>query len=303
MLKIFSKFFNKKRYISERIEKNKSIWHKKYVSLIQPEIKKNSFILKNKNEISFLHSGQIGDIINSLALVKKIAENKTCNFYLEVGKPMPKDVDNKNKYYSQYFISKEVSEKLIPLLKKQKFIKTVEVYKNQEIDINLNFFRKMYSNFNIDSVRWYFHLTGVHANLSEPYIEAENHNSFKDVITIMRSSRRQNNLIDYKFLNKYDHVFFLGLKDEYIELKKDINNLQFYNCKDFLELAMILKNTKVFIGNLSFGFALAEALKVPRLLESGPDFPLVYPNGKNGYDFYHQEHFESLFEKLYNKIN
>ena len=119
MLKIFLKFFNKKRYISEKIEKNKSIWHKKYASLIQPEIKKNSFVLKNKNEISFLHSGQIGDIINSLALVKKIAENKTCNFYLEVDKPMPTDVDNKNKYYSQYFISREVSEKLIPLLKKQ----------------------------------------------------------------------------------------------------------------------------------------------------------------------------------------
>ena len=300
MLKIL-KFFNQKRYISEKIKKNKSIWHKKYVDLIHPEIKKNSFTLKNKSEISFLHSGQIGDIINSLALIKKISEHKTCNLYLEVGKPMPKDFDNKNKYYSQYFISKEVSEKLIPLLKKQKFIKTTEVFKNQEIDINLNFFRKMYSNFNIDSVRWYFHLTGIHANLSEPYIDAENHKNFKNVITIMRSSRRQNNLINYKFLNKYDDIFFLGLKSEYTELKKDISNLQFYDCKDFLELAMILKNSKVFIGNLSFGYALAEALKIPRLLESGPDFPLVYPNGRNGYDFYHQEHFESLFENLYNK--
>ena len=105
----------------------------------------------------------------------------------------------------------------------------------------------------------------------------------------------------HKHTKIYKNVFFLGLKSEYLELKKDINNLQFYDCKDFLELAMILKNSKIFVGNLSFGYALAEALKIPRLLESGPDFPLVYPNGKNGYDFYHQEHFESLFENLYNK--
>ena len=68
--------------------------------------------------------------------------------------------------------------------------------------------------------------------------------------------------------------------------------------KIFLELAEIIKSCKLFIGNLSFGYALAEAIKVPRLLESQPDFPLVYPNGENAYDFYFQEHFELLFKKL-----
>ena len=58
------------------------------------------------------------------------------------------------------------------------------------------------------------------------------------------------------------------------------------------------KFQKLFIGNLSFGYALAEALKVPRLLESGPNFPLVYPNGNHGYDFYFQSHFEDLFQKV-----
>ena len=64
------------------------------------------------------------------------------------------------------------------------------------------------------------------------------------------------------------------------------------------ELAMIIKNSKLFIGNLSFGYALAEALKVPRLLESGPNFPLVYPNGANAYDFYFQNHFENLVKGM-----
>ena len=81
-------------------------------------------------------------------------------------------------------------------------------------------------------------------------------------------------------------------EDHIEDLKKDIKNLEFYDCKNFLEMAEIIKSSKIFIGNLSFGYTLAEGLKVNRLLESSPDFPLVYPNGGNGYDFYYQKHFE-----------
>ena len=94
---------------------------------------------------------------------------------------------------------------------------------------------------------------------------------------------------------------FNSLKDPlYKNLKEKLVNLEHYESNDFLELASIIKGAKLFIGNLSFGYALAEALKVPRLLESGPNFPLVYPNGCKAYDFYFQSHFESLVKKLYN---
>ena len=66
-------------------------------------------------------------------------------------------------------------------------------------------------------------------------------------------------------------------------------------------MAEIINSCKIFIGNLSFGYTLAEGLKKPRLLESGLNFPLIYPNGKNAFDFYFQEHFESNFYKLYNR--
>ena len=115
----------------------------------------------------------------------------------------------------------------------------------------------------------------------------------------MRSLRRQNKFIDYSFLNSYKNIVFIGLKNEFEDLKNKVKNLEYYDSKDFLELASIIKNAKIFIGNLSFGYALAEAIKVPRLLESGPNFPLVYPNGPNAYDFYFQKHFEELVKKLY----
>ena len=102
-------------------------------------------------------------------------------------------------------------------------------------------------------------------------------------------------------MNNYKDIVFLGLKSEFLDLKKEILNLDFHDCKNFLEMAEIIKNSKIFIGNLSFGYTLAEGLKVSRLLESNPEFPLVYPNGGKGYDFYFQNHFESIFKKLYSE--
>ena len=190
---------------------------------------------------------------------------------------------------------------MLPLLKQQEYLKNVEIYSGQKIDIDLNFFRELPINFNIDSVRWYFHLTGNFPDLSKKYLEVNNHEKFKDYIVVMRSLRRQNKFINYSFLSSYKNIVFIGLKNEFDDLKTKINNLEYFDSRDFLELAMIIKNSKLFIGNLSFGYALAEALKVPRLLESGPNFPLVYPNGENAYDFYFQRHFEELTKKLYFK--
>ena len=90
---------------------------------------------------------------------------------------------------------------------------------------------------------------------------------------------------------------FLGLQNEYENLKKDVPNLEFYDCKDFLEMAKIIKSCKFYLGNVSFGWHIAEALKVPRLLEGSPEDVLYYPHGDKSYVFFFQEHFEKL-EKM-----
>ena len=67
---------------------------------------------------------------------------------------------------------------------------------NQLIDINLNLFRELPLNFNSDSIRWYFHLTGIHAHLHEAYVQVANHDHFQNKIVIIRSTRRKNYLIN-----------------------------------------------------------------------------------------------------------
>ena len=299
--KIWLKIFNKSKYNEFKKLKseteNKNLFNKK----IKKKLDEINFVLENKNEISFLHSGHLGDIINSLPLIKEISKNSKCYLFIEANKLIPPDVKNSNHPFGKYYLSESSIKKILPLLSKQNYIEKVEIFSNQKIDINLNLFRELPINFNIDSVRWYFHITGVHGELNLPYLTNIGLHELKEKIVIMRTKRRKNYLINYNFLKDYKDVLFLGLKEEYEDLQKEIPNLNFFDCKDFLEMAEIINSSKIFIGNLSFGYTLAEGLKKPRLLESGPDFPLVYPNGKDGYDFYFQSHFEKNFKKLYLK--
>jgi hypothetical protein len=285
------KFF-KKLFINKKKDKDK-----KYKIFIEPKIIKFAEIISLNDNISFLHYGHLGDIINSLPVIKELSKNKKCNLYIQRGKKIPNE-GAKDHPFGSIFLSEKSITKILPLLKEQKFLNNVAIHNNEEIDVDLNFFRELPLNFNIDSVRWYSHITGIHPNLIDKYLDAPLNEKFKDYIVIMRSLRRQNKFIDYSFLNSYEKIVFVGLENEFKNLKKIVKNLEYYDSEDFLELASIIKNAKIFIGNLSFGYALAEGLKVPRLLESAPNFPLVYPNGHNAYDFYFQNHFENLVKKL-----
>ena len=301
--KIFYKFTNKKKY--EQIKKNISI--DKKIKIFKTDFGKNirkiQETIKNQKQISFLHSGHLGDVINALPVVKELSKNHDCNLYLQSNKPLEKHVLGYKHPKDDIYMSDKMVNMVLPLLKSQSYIKNVRKYNNERIDINFDLFRNMPMDFNLDEVRWYFHLTGVHADLSVPYLNVKANDKIKNRVVVMRSTRRKNLLINYKFMNKYKDIIFIGLNDEYQDLKKEVANLEFYECKDFLEAAEIIKSSKFFLGNSSFGFTIAEGLKVPRLMESFPDYPSVYPNGGHGYDFYFQDHLEKWFEYLYNLKN
>ena len=299
--KIFYKFTNKDNY---KKLKNKLLVDDKIKILksgFEEEINKISKATEQK-EISFLHSGHLGDVINALPVLKELSKKSKCNLYLQKEKNLEADAANYKHKGDKIYMTDRMVNMILPLLKNQDYINQVEIFNNQKIDIDLDLFRKIPMNFNLDEVRWYFQLTGIHTDLSKQYLFVNEHKSANKKIVIMRSTRRKNTFINYKFLRNYENLLFLGLEEEYNDLKIDIPNLQFYDCKNFLEAAEIIKSSKFFIGNSSFGFTMAEGLKVPRIMESYPDFPVIYPNGGHGYDFYFQVHFERLCKKL-NALN
>jgi hypothetical protein len=301
MLQFFYKVFNRNKYKESinlaKIEKEKILFKNKYenyINLIQENLTK-------KKEISFLHSGHTGDIINILPVLKEISKTHICKLYIQLDLPI-------TNYYpdhpaGQFFSNKKIYNMLLPLLKKQSYLSVVDVFSSQDIDIDFNLIRELPLNLLFDNNRYGFHVAGVQPDLSKKYLEVEDHPDMKNKITICRSLRYQNYLISYNFLEKFEKSYYIGTYDEYLNLRRELKNLEFYECKNFLDMAMIIKSSKIHIGNSTLGIDIAEGLKSPRLLEASPYFPARQVHGEKGYDFYFQVHFEKFFNLLYNTKN
>ena len=298
-LKNWYKIINQKKYKRLKLEENIYKRIKFYKLNIEEQINEIQKKIKEKNDLSFIHSGHVGDLIYSLPVIKELSQKRNCSLYIQKNRPI--NVEYLGHPSGNVLLDQNTIDKLLPLLKLQPYLKSVDMYNSEKIDINLDLYRDIPINLSFHQIRWYIHITGVHANMENPFLFVDDKQIFEDKVVILRTFRNKNHFINYKFLRKYNNLLFIGLEYEFNELKNEIPNLEFYNCKNFLEMAQIIKTSKFYLGNLSAGYSIAEGLKIPRLLEACLDFPAIYPIGKNSYDFYHQCHFENLFRKFYNK--
>ena len=297
--KFWAKLTNNQKYqelkYKEQSKKNVLIFKKHYENEINL-IKKKIY---SQERLNFFHSGHAADIINVLPVIKKLSINHKCNLYINLNKPI--------KFYykhpaGKYYINDKIFKMLLPLLQKQKYLNEIKVFDNHKIDINFDLIRELPINLLFDNATYASVVTGINPDLSSVYIDADEHKEHKKKIIIQRTFRYRNELINYKFLNKYGNLIFVGTPNEYEDLKNDIPNLGFYDCKDFLDMANIIKSSKILIANSSIAFPIAEGLKKPRLLEASPEFPAAQPHGENSFNFYFQSHFEEKFNIL-NKLS
>ena len=292
--KLWYKFFNKEKYIDLKNEKRTSDRFKYYNSRIYAQILEIQKKIENNKELSFLHSGRLGDLIYSLATIKELSKSHKCKLYIQIEKPILGPYDSSRKV----FINKRCGDLILPLLRNQDFLDVVNIYKDEKIDINLDLFRDIPISLSFYSSRWFSHICGININVENTFLSVKPHELIKNRIIVGRSSRYRNAYINYKFLKNTKNLLCIGLEEEFQDSKKDINDLEFHECKDFLEMAEIIKASKFFIGNMSLQYIISEALKVPRLLEASPDFPAAFPVGPNAFDAYHQNHFEKFFTNL-----
>lgn len=133
--------------------------------------------------------------------------------------------------------------------------------------------------------------------LPEQIIQSEYH-YFHDKIVIFRSQRYNNPNISYSYLKKFkEHLVFIGLENEYVQFRNKFDvHINFIKPKHFIEVACILNNCKFCIGNQTFYFSIAEALKVPRMLELYKNLPDVIPHGEMAMEYVDNISFEKLFD-------
>ncbi len=249
-----------------------------------------------KDDYHFKHSGNSGDIIYSLPTVYSLAGNKRAHMHLNID--VKADYGKRSHPLGNVMLNRKMADMLSPLLVAQPQISSCSVYEQQPIDFDLDLIRTYPLLLNRGNIaRWYFYIFAVNADLGKPWLQAEPDLSMSDYIVVARSQRYRAPGISYSFLKKY-RTIFIGVEQEWKEMKEMVPNIEYRPVKDFLEMAQVIAGSRFFIGNQSFPFSIAEGLKVRRILEVYHFSPNVSVEGPDGYDFYFQPQFEKLVQML-----
>lgn len=195
----------------------------------------------------FRHSGSMGDIIYSLPAIQA-------------------------KGGGILYLSKKLHfDNLKRLLEIQPYIQEVrEGIPDEGTDfIDMDDYRDVYdSHRDWNLIKCHAELLGVKVNYQKPWLYKIKSKHYSDVI-VNKTFHYSGEGIDYKILKDYDFAF-IGNSEEYSSFFKqfcDIDYLDRVICSDALEIAQYIAGSKVFVGNQSLCFAIAEGLKHTRFLE------------------------------------
>lgn len=244
-------------------------------------------------EKTFKHSGDLGDIIYSLPVIKTLGGG---TLYLDItgGEDEPscraQCMDGKTKF------NKISYDFIKPLIEVQPYIKEVKIYqKGQKIDYNLNLFRYKFADPNSRSKTK--NLLDLHMEAfglpewdpNEPWLFVDNPIKLERKTIVTRSPRMQSNFPWFQS-NKFkfrDNAIFLGLpkEHEFFEWTFDIK-IPYHPVKDALEIAKILKGAKALAANSTFILSVAIGLgTVPIVQEVEPHFPTTVFLGKTNMNY------------------
>jgi hypothetical protein len=180
------------------------------------------------------------------------------------------------------------------LFRKQEYIKETRYHRlfntgiNPEwsqlkVDYNLDLFREKCFFYKHGLVKGHAMVFDLEFDLTQPWIVAEPKRVAP--IVINECIRWPGETVNWNHLRGFEReTIFLGLPGEYKRFKADRKlNIEYYQVKDSYEIAQIIKGSKLFIGNQSLALSIAEALKVPRVVNIWKGNQKQYPDGEHGY--------------------
>jgi len=245
-----------------------------------------------------IQSGHIGDLIYSLSATKKASELHGEKIDFHIGFREPNGVPGHPG--GGYCMNLNSYEYIKPLIEFQPYIQSVQMNAHTDIVYDFDKFRRHGLNLSAGDLRrnQFLVYPELMCDLHEPCIEAtEPIPYFADKILLNFSSRYRNYDINYFPLKEHKCVFF-GYESEYIEFTDRWQlDCELLKCQDALMLATIIGSSKAFIGNQSSTYAIAEQMKVKRLLEVCVQSPNVIPVN-NGFDYVTNQAFNHLLTTL-----
>jgi hypothetical protein len=243
---------------------------------------------------TFQHSGNLGDIIYSLPTIIVLGGGV---LYIGTGTG---NLEISSKAPAPNPMTEPMVLQIIELLKTQPYLTDIRLYNNEKVDYKLDKFREHHAVMNNHIAKSHLEAFEVNYNLALPWLRNICPIYINDIV-ISRTKRNLSTLNKFNWhaLSKYEEkCIFIGFEDEYEEFKKCTGlNVERYPARSILEIARVVKGSKLFIGNQSLGFALAEAMKHPRVLEVYYPAPNCIPQSING----HIKLSENMVRNILNK--
>jgi hypothetical protein len=228
----------------------------------------------------FYHTGEIGDILAGLTVMKLFGGGR-----LQIGP----DIGLKNiRGYPRSAGNQRLVEYAYDFLLEQPYVRSVEwAEKQRSVDVNLNSFRKWAE----DQQPWKswaeHHDLSRHLSLSdmhlraygltlpdfEPWLRVDTAWIYDGKPIVIHRSPRYHNVPDLfpwrRIVQEFgDHCLFVGLASEHQEFCKLFGDVQFFYVENMLEMARLIHGSALFIGNQSSPFWIAEGLKHNLILEA-----------------------------------
>jgi hypothetical protein len=205
----------------------------------------------------FAHSGDLGDIIYALPAIRGAGGGHLHLF------------DTPGKTW--HGMTQERAHIIIPLLRIQPYIETVQFCPNGHADSTLNGFRDHWRpGRNLADMHLATQGLGPEGRLTR-WLHVDTVLA-KYPVLFARSDRCRSDAFPWaRVYDRYKKVAaFVGLSIEHRRFCDEIGPVPFHPTLDFLDLARVVAGVKLFVGNQSAPAAIAEGLKATMILEVFP---------------------------------
>lgn len=253
-------------------------------------------------ERSAIHSGKLGDIIYALPACRALGiRHLILNVFVSPNEPL------------RSFPFRAARE-LVSLLLAQNYMERVTITECTHpleeagpsfpgVDYNFDVFRQVarhrvgrvahqlsprFAKFTHDDAPAHLGETfaaalGIRAELAEPWLKVPASSITKNavVVSITQNWRSYPDWYWHALLKGLPDIIFVGHESEW--KRAGIANSRFISADDHLQLASLIEGAALFLGTVSFPYAIAEGLKVPRAVEICHRNLNAFPLGNSGH--------------------
>jgi hypothetical protein len=242
--------------------------------------------METKSLYAVKHSGQLGDIIYSLPFLRTwlSARNDAKAIFMVTANKRSSRRPDIVHLAGAYMLNESMYSFIRPLIAAQDYIHDVVFIPEERMPENildLDIIRSGVLNLSAGYIRsYYFKIFGYLDRDAGPWLKACKLGGIAPEIVISRSTRYLNLAINYQYLTGTGaSVGFIGTQAEFNVFRGQNPSLEIshLDCQTSMDAMAIISKSKLFIGNQSLFFAIAEGLQHPRLLEVFEPVPNVVP--------------------------